>query len=388
MRRSAFISAISLSTAVAGCGGGGAASSKPAPVHASSSLDCHDTSLGFIGGLTGDNSNVATAERNGAKLAIEQFDAVHPQCQIQLAEYDDQADPTQSQALATEAIATRSVIAIIGPPFSSDTKADGPILNRAGLSMITVSATLPGLSAMGWQIFHRAVGNDNVQGPAAADFISSQLKSKRVAVIDDGSAYGQGIANIVRHRLRGAVVYSTTIDPKGTQFTTTIAGISGAGVTAVFYGGYYEAAGILDRELSAAGVHATFVGPDGVDDPGFITAAGPAADGAVLTTLGVPPSKLVGSKQFRAAYMTAFGVDISEYSAEGYDAANMLLHAVTLGHNTRTAILAYLNSGARYRGITKMLGFRSGGELAGAVTAYAYKVRRGKIVFYRPLASS
>ncbi len=353
-------------------------------------VHCSGIALGFFGALTGSSANLGINEKNGAKLAVDQFNSKNPACQVAFKTFDSQGSPDQAPQLATQAVQDSSLVGLVGPAFSGESKVADPIFQQAGLPTITASATNPSLATHGWTVFHRAVGNDNAQGPAAAKYITSDLKDTKVAVIDDASEYGKGIADIVRQKVKdagGTVVASESIDPNGTDFSSTVTKIKAGNAQAVFFGGYYQAAGILVKQLRDAGVTATFVGPDGTEDPGFVTAAGAsAANGAILTAPAAPINQVNGGAAFQTAYKAAFGQDVGLYSVEAYDAANALLKAISLGKTTRSAINDYLNNGLDYQGLSKTLKFDSTGELAGTVTIYAYTVQNGTIVGLKALS--
>jgi len=352
---------------------------------------CGNIAIGFFGALTGDAANLGINERNGAKLAVTEFDAKNPDCKVGFQEFDSQGSQDQAPALATQAVQKANLVALVGPAFSGESKTGDPIFNEAGLPIITASATNPGLSTHGWTIFHRAVGNDNAQGPAAAKYMTDTLKAKKIAVIDDATEYGKGIADIVRTKVKdgGATVSaSDEIDPKATDYSSTVTKVKSANVDVVFYGGYYQQAGVLAKQLHDAGVKAKFVAPDGSNDPGFITAAGPAAsEGAILLAPAAPIEKVTGGLAFQTRYKAAFKVDTGLYSVEAFDAANAILDAISHGATTRKAINDYLNSKLEFKGLSKTLKFDNTGELAGGVTVYAYKVTAGKIVGLAPITA-
>lgn len=362
-------------TTAAGSSGGGAT--------------CSNVAIGFFGALTGDSANLGINERDGAKLAINQFNKKNSKCQVQLKEFDSAGDPAQAPALAQKAAQDTSVIGLIGPAFSGESKVADPIFNEAKLPLITASATNPKLSQNGWTIFHRAVGNDNSQGPAAAKYILSTLNSTKPAVLDDASEYGKGIADIVRQKVKDGgktVVVSEAIDPKGTDFSSTVNKIKSAGADSVFFGGYYQAGGVLAKQLVDAGVKATFVGPDGVNDKGFVSAAGAAAEGAVLLAPGTPPEKIQGGDQFRSDYKALNGQDVGLYSVEAYDATNAELDCISKGNTTREKLNTCLGS-IDYKGLSVELKFDDKGELASTVTIWASKVKGGAIVADAPISS-
>jgi len=341
---------------------------------------CEDVALGFFGALTGSNANLGINIRNGAQLAVDQFNEENADCQVTLEEYDSQGDPNQATGLATQAIGDDTVIGIVGPAFSGESETAGPIFSEAGLPTITASATNPALSENGWDTFHRILGNDDSQGPAASAYISDVLQSEGVFVVDDATAYGKGLADIVTEDLADAVVGEDTIQTGQTDFSATVTAIRSSGADAVFFGGYYPEAGLLVQQLRGGGVDATFVAPDGVNDPGFIEAAGDAAEGAILTCPCLPPE---GNQEFADAYQEAFDTAPKTYSAEAYDAANVFLEGILDGNTDRESLLEWVND-YEGDGITKSVAFGESGEVEN-VAVFAFKVENGEIVSDREI---
>jgi len=336
---------------------------------------CEDVAIGYFGALTGSAANLGINIRNGVDLAVNQFNEENADCQVTLEEYDSAGDPNQATGLATQAIGDDTVIGIVGPAFSGESETAGPIFAEGGLPTITASATNPALAENGWDTFQRILGNDASQGPAAASYISDVLKSQKVFVVDDASAYGKGLADIVNDSLGDVVVGDDTIQTGQTDFSATVTAIRASGADAVFFGGYYAEAGLLVQQMRAGGVEATFVVADGVKDPGFIEAAGDAAEGTIITCPCLPPEE---SQEFFTAYQEAYDTAPATYSAEAYDAANVFLEGILDGNTDRESLLEWVNN---YDGeqTTKTVKFDESGEVEN-ITVWAYKVENGEIV--------
>jgi branched-chain amino acid transport system substrate-binding protein len=335
--------------------------------------------IGFFGALTGPNSpQLGINVRNGATLAIDQYKANSPACKVELVEFDSQGDPAQAPALAQKAVADQRVVALIGPAYSGESKVANPIFNEAGLPIVTPSATNPKLAQNGWAIFHRALNNDNAQGPAAAKYIQETLKGRKVAVVDDKSEYGKGIADIVRQKLGSVVAFNDAIDVTAQNYSSTVNGVKSSGVDVIFFGGYYAEGGRLLKQLRDAGVQATFVTDDGAKDDQFIMVAGQsAAEGTYITCPCAPLTGVENDEQFRNAYKQAFNVEPGTYSTEGYDAANVILEAIKAGKTDRNSINQFLGS-VDYTGITKRIKFDQTGELSDQ-KIFMYQVKDGAI---------
>jgi branched-chain amino acid transport system substrate-binding protein len=347
-------------------------------------VTCEGLKIGFFGALTGSDANLGINIEQGMELAIDQFNDANPDCQIEIAKYDSQGSPDQAPALAQQAVEDTSVVGMVGPAFSGESRQANPIFNEAGLPIITPSATGVDLSTSGWTIFHRALANDAAQGPAAADLIASTLGATKVDVIDDNSEYGKGLADIVRDDLpaKGVTIgTSESIDPNSQDFSSTVTNVVGDSPDVVFYGGYYSAAGLLAKQLKDGGFTGVFVSGDGTLDPGFVEAAGAdAANGSYITCACAP-----SPADFASAYKAKWDQDPGTYSPEAYDVANMFLDAIKNGNTDRESINTYI-SAIDYTGITKQFQFDDKGEVA-AVTIYAYKVENGEIQPGTPVGS-
>jgi branched-chain amino acid transport system substrate-binding protein len=344
---------------------------------------CEDVAIGFFGALTGAAANLGINIRNGVQLAVDQHNEENADCQVTLEEYDSAGDPNQATGLATQAIGDDNVVGVVGPAFSGESNTAGPIFAEGGLPTITASATNPALAENGWDTFHRILGNDATQGPAAASYISDVLGSATVFVVDDASEYGAGLAEIVVGDLGDAVVGTDTIQTGQTDFSATVTAIRDSGAEAVFFGGYYAEAGLIVQQMRGAGVEATFVVADGVKDPGFIEAAGDAAEGTIITCPCLPPEE---QADFSSAFEEAFGSVPGTYSAEAYDAANVFLAGIDEGNTDREAMLEFVN-GYSGEGITKNVSFGDNGEVE-EIAVWAYKVEGGEIVADQEIPTS
>ncbi|MEZ0493022.1 branched-chain amino acid ABC transporter substrate-binding protein [Kineococcus sp. TBRC 1896] len=366
---------------LAACGTTGGDDTSSGSASGSSGGDCPDgISIGFFGALTGPNANLGVNINNGVKLAVDQHNAESGACQVTLKPFDSQGDQNQAQGQAQQAVGDSEVVGIVGPAFSGESKVADPILAEAGLVGISPSATNPALADNGWKTFFRVLGNDATQGPAAAKFITGTLGKQKVYVVDDSSEYGKGLADIVREDLGSADVKDNTVQTGQTDFSAVVADIRASGADAVFFGGYYSEAGLLLKQMRDAGLsddQVTFVSDDGAKDEGLITAAGAqAAEGAYVTCPCLPPDQAEGS--FVEDYTAAYGTAPATYSAEGYDAATILLDGIADGKTTREDLLSYVASYDE-PGVTKQLKFDDKGEPS-SVSVWSYRVEGGEIV--------
>jgi branched-chain amino acid transport system substrate-binding protein len=331
--------------------------------------------LAYFGALTGSSANLGVNIEQGYELAIEQYNAKNGKDCVVVKKFDSQGLPDVAPGVARNLVSDKKILGIVGPPFSGESQAADPIFEQAGIPLITPSATNVTLSTKGWKVFHRAVANDSAQGPAAAAYIKDVLKATKVFVADDQSAYGAGLADGVKSTLGSLVVKTdrTEGDGKQTDFSGTVQKIVGSGATAFFYGGYYQNAGVLRKQLTAAGWKGTVIGGDGMNDPGFAKAAGnAAATGTILTCPCSPSSKAGGT--FVSDYKTRWNQDAGTYSDVAYDAANIFLQGID-GGNTTTAKMNTFLSTVDYKGIANEYKFTSVGELdPSLIKVWAFKV--------------
>jgi branched-chain amino acid transport system substrate-binding protein len=319
--------------------------------------------IAYFGALTGSSANLGVNIEQGAELAVDQYNDKNGANCITIKKFDSQGSPDVAPGLARSLVTDAKILGIVGPPFSGESEAADPIFDSAGIPLITPSATRVSLSSHGWKVFHRAVANDGSQGPAAANYMKSVLKADKVFVADDQSAYGAGLADAVKQTLGSAVVGTdkTAADGKQTDFSATVQKIVASGATAFFYGGYYQNAGLLRKQLTAAGWKGVQVGGDGVDDPGFAKAAGnDAAAGSIVTCPCSPASKAGGS--FVSDYKTKWNVDAGTYSDVAFDAANIFLKGIDAGNTTPDKMNTYLST-VNYTGVANTYKFTSTGEL-------------------------
>ena len=327
------------------------------------------TTISYVGAETGPNAQLGINIFQGVQLAIDQHNKANPGCQVQFQKYDTEGDPTKATGPTTQAVSNAATVGIIGLPFSGESKATGQIFEDAGLVHITPSATNPTLTQNGWKTFFRALGNDSIQGPAAAKFATQELKAKKVFLVQDDSDYGIGLGKTTGDALGKAEVGSDKVTTGQKDFSSTVSKVINSGADAVYYAGYYAEGAPFDQQLVQKGFKGTFIGPDGAKDPAFIKQAGSASANAYFTCPCIP-GELIPS--FEKAYKSAFNADPGTYSIEGYDSATILLAGIDKGNTTRAKLLDWVKN-YDADGLSKHYKWDSTGELQ-APAVYGYKV--------------
>jgi branched-chain amino acid transport system substrate-binding protein len=349
--------------------------------------------IGMFGDLTGSASALVIPIRNAAQLAVDQAnasgkasDGTALNATIQLVVKDNKDHlATTAPPIEQAFIDDSKVLGVIGGAFSGETNAVGGKFKAAGLTHISASATDPTITSHGWPFF-RAVVSDAVQGKKMADVIAA-TGCKSVAVIDDKEPYGQGLADAVKAELTAkgvTVVDREAVAATVTDYSTLIDTISAKKPDAVFYGGYYNTAGLLLKQMRERGLNTLFTCGDGCADAQLITVATAADATNVFVTCPcvIPFFAAAGTKaaQLQADYKAKYGINALIYSSEAYDAANIFIAAIAHGAATRAAVLAFVKGLNNFPGVSRNYTFQANGELSTASQLInVYPVKNGAL---------
>ena len=314
---------------IAGCG----EEKKPEPVAAAAPPPPPApmvVKLGHVGPLTGSIAHLGKDNENGARLAVDEANAKGlklggKSVKLELITEDDQADPKVGTTVAQKLVDAK-VAGVIGHLNSGVTIPASSIYNQAGIPMVSGSATNPQLTEQGFKNVFRVVGRDDQQGPAIASYLASEVKPRTVAVIDDATAYGEGLANEVEKTLKAA---GTKVLPreKGTDktadFKAILTKLKGKKPDAVFYGGMDATGGPLLKQGRELGIKAVFAFGDGACTGKMQELAGNAAEGLLCSQAGLPVQ--AANKKFLNAYKAKFKIEPILYAPFTYDVANLLI---------------------------------------------------------------
>jgi branched-chain amino acid transport system substrate-binding protein len=341
--------------------------------------------IAYVGALSGDYKLLVEPGEQAAQMAFDQANASGDlPVKIELVPLDTQGSEDQGPTVADKIVSDDAYVGVIGPAFSGESQSAGTKLDPAGIPFVTPSATNPPLADNGWTHWFRAVGNDNSQGPTAADYISKVLKPNCTFMASDGTAYGKGLADVVQQTLSdgGATVEKQqTVQPKQTDYSALVSKIKSSGCKVVFYGGYSPEAGLIRKQMGAAGLNdVTLEGGDGIKDATFTGTAGSAGDGtiAMCPCASITDSQDPAAQQFVTEFTAKYGTPPGIYAGEGWDIAQMFIAAFKAGKTTRQQITDFLHGLSGFKGLTKSYTFQSNGELdSSSVTIYVYKDDNG-----------
>jgi branched-chain amino acid transport system substrate-binding protein len=307
---------------------------------------------------TGSANAQTTSMVNGIKMAIEERGGAVDGFTIEYDDMDDASpqkgnwDPAVESSNAKKAIADETVIGYIGTYNSGAAKVSMPLLNKAGLVMISPGNTTPSLTKPGTGEpnepavyrpsgkinYFRVVPADDIQGAVACEFCRSDLGAKKVFILHDRELYGKGIADVFKKTAGSTgveVVGFEGIDPKASNYRSLVTKIRAAGPDVVFFGGTTQtnAAQVL-KDLRAGGCKVPFMSPDGTFEKAFIEAAGKdnvtkEQGGVFITFGGLPSEQLTGlGAEFVKKYKAKHGVVPEAYAVYGYEACRVLLDAI------------------------------------------------------------
>ncbi len=288
--------------------------------------------LGMGAPLTGDYASFGVDISQGATIAIMDAEPIGD-FNFELVAQDTGGSGEGGAAVANKLVTDETVVAIPGHIFSGSTEAAMPIYEKAGLPMLSPSATNPPLTQQGTSVFNRIAFTDAVQGQFAADYLFNKLGLTKIAVMHDGGAYGQGLADVVREeftKLGGEVVAYEAITPGEVDYTATLSAIAANAPQAIYFGGYVAEGVVLANQMDQSGLaDAVFFGCDGTFGSEFIEKTGASGEGAYAASVIPPESQ--EKVDFDAQYLKEFGVEagsLSPYTWSGYDAAAALIAQV------------------------------------------------------------
>ncbi|MES2990822.1 MAG: branched-chain amino acid ABC transporter substrate-binding protein [Pseudomonadota bacterium] len=352
--------------------------------------------IGHVGPTSGAIAHLGKDNENGARMAIDELNAKGvtiggKKVKLELLAEDDGADPKQGTAVAQK-LADAKVVGVIGHLNSGTTIPASKIYSDAGIPQISPSATNPKYTRQGYKTAFRVVADDVHLGSTLGKYAVKELKGKSIAVIDDRTAYGQGVAEEFTKAVKaagGAVADTQFTTDKATDFTAILTQIKSKKPDVVFFGGMDAVAGPMIRQMKQLGINAKFMGGDGICSSELPKLAGGAmADGQVVCAEagGVEGEQKAGMEKFRADYKKKFGIDVQVYAPYVYDATNVLVAAmVKAGSSDPKVYLPVLAKTAGYKGATGTIAFDEKGDIKnGALTLFTYKAdKRDQIAVVR-----
>lgn len=340
--------------------------------------------LGFAAPLTGPQSHYGEDMRNGLTLAIEEANAKGikidgDKAKFVLVSKDDQADPRTAVQVAQQ-IVDAKVDGMLGHFNSGTTIPASRVYNDAGIPQIAM-ATSPEYTLQGYDNTFRMMTSDTQQGAAVGVFIVKDLKAKKVALIDDRSAYGQGLADQVAKAVKragGQIVAREYTTDKASDFTAILTSIKAKGVDAIFFGGLDAQSGPMRRQMATLGLTQPLVSGEMTRSDTFLRLAGDAATGTYASLAGVPLQTMAQGEKFATAYKARFKIEPGVYAPYAYDGAwNMITAMEQAGTAKPAKYLPKLAALKRSGATSSNIAYDKNGDL-NEVSVTIYTAKGGK----------
>jgi len=336
--------------------------------------------IGQVSPLTGPQAHLGKDNENGARLALEEINAAGlmlggKKVVLDMKSEDDAADPKTATTVAQKLV-DEGVAGVIGHLNSGSTIPASKIYYDNGIPQISPSATAVAYTASGFNTAYRVMTNDAQQGSVLGNFAVTKLGAKKIAIIDDRTAYGQGLADEVEKAAKaagGEVVAREYTSDRSTDFMAILTSIKGKAPDLVFFGGMDPQAAPMVKQMKQLGMKAKFLGGDGAQTPKFIELAGADGEGALASNPGLPLDAMPGGAAFKSKFEAKYG-KIQNYSPYAYDAMHVLVEAMKRADSSDPAkYLAELPK-TDYQGVTGRVRFDAKGDITGgAVTLYQVK---------------
>jgi branched-chain amino acid transport system substrate-binding protein len=340
--------------------------------------------IAHAGPTSGGIAHIGKDTENGVQLAIDALNTQNlviggKKIQFELVAEDDGGEPRQATAVAQK-LCDEKVAGVIGHLQSGTTIPAATVYSRCGIPQITASATNPALTKPGYKTAFRLIANDNALGAALAIFARDALQIKRVAVIDDRTAYGQGLVEVFKATARKKgieVVAEEFTNDRATDFMAVLTGIKSKKPDAIFFGGLDAQAGPMLRQMDQLGLSSVkFFGGDALCTEKLpeLSSKTAALKNVTCATGGASLQKMQGGVEWKKAYDARFPGQFQIYSPYAYDATFVLVDAMKRANSVDPKVYLPFIGKTQLRGVTAQIAFTPQGELTKpAVTLYRYK---------------
>ena len=358
---------------LAACGKGGEKSTA-APA------DGIEVKIGHVAPLTGPIAHLGKDNENGARLALEEINKAGltidgKKVVLILVPEDDAEDPKTATQVAQKLVDTK-VVGVVGHLNSGTSIPASRIYSDAGITQISPSATNPDYTKQGYKTTYRLVATDAQQGPALANYVVNNLKAKTVAIIDDSTQYGKGLADEFEKTVKAAgmtVVTREASNNKATDFKAILTKIKGSKPDVIMYGGMDATGGPLTKQAAELGIKAKVVGGDGMCTEKLAELAGEAVVNVTCSEAGMALSKMAQGADFQKRYKERFNSDVQIYAPFTYDAVYVLVDSMKRAISTDPAKILAAMPDTKMQGLIGNIAFDNKGDMKeGVITLYDF----------------
>lgn len=340
--------------------------------------------IGLSAPLTGIGAANGKDLENGVRLAIEEANSQHisiagQPVQFELASVDDQGDPRVGVQVAQKLV-DDGVVAVVGYYNSGVALPSSPIFAHAGIPLLDPAATNPAITRQGFDTIFRIIATDAQNSGNAGTYAVKMTKAKRIAVMDDRTAFGQGAVEEFKKAVQaagGQVVAEEYTNEKAVEFNAQLTNIKAANADLLYFGGVDNQAALITKRMKQLGIHAQFVGSGGIADSVFIKVAGSAAEGAMAWEYGRPVDSLPEGRVFADKFKKRFGAETLTYAPFAYDCAWLAITAMKQANSVKPATFMPVLRSIQYTGITGQISFDKNGDLKNP-TSTLYQVKSSK----------
>ncbi|MCX8027005.1 MAG: branched-chain amino acid ABC transporter substrate-binding protein [Thermodesulfovibrionales bacterium] len=339
--------------------------------------------IGVAAPLSGSIAKMGNDFKNGITIAVEEWNSKGgiKGKKIELLIEDDANDPKQAVTVANKLV-NLGVTAVIGHFTSSCSMAASEVYHKANVPVINASSTNPQLTQRGHKNIFRICGRDDLQGMVAAMFINSQLNAKRVAIIHDKTTYGQGLADEFKKNIKppAEVVYYGGITQGEKDFKSVLTTIKSLNPDVLYFGGIYPEGGLITRQARELGITASFISGDALTDVKFVEIAGERAAEGSYITFSPDFTKSDSAKAFLQKYKAKYG-EPGPYSVYAYDAANIILKAISESPDTKGSSIIDTMRKSTFTGVLSQYRFDEKGDVT-HMPYVVWKITGGKYIEY------
>ena len=340
--------------------------------------------IGHVGPVSGPQAHYGKDNENGARMAVEELNAKGvtiggKKVKIELLAEDDAADPKQGAAVAAK-LCDAKVAGVVGHLNSGTTFPASKIYNDCGIPHITPSSTMPKITQQGFNTTFRILANDNALGAGLALYAAESLKLKKIAVIDDRSAYGTGVAEVFTKiaKQKGIqIVDSQYTNDKATDFSAILTAIKAKSPDGIFFGGMDPQGGPMLRQMEQLGLsNVKYFGGDGIctDKLMELSAGAKTLGNVTCAEGGASLAKMPGGTAWKARYDAKYPKEFQVYSPYTYDATNLLVAAMVKAGSADPKVYMPVLAKIEYQGVTGKIAFEADGDLKNpSMTLYNYK---------------
>ena len=375
------IAALATALVFLGCGKSG---DKTAVVPA----DGMEVKIGHVAPLTGPIAHLGKDNENGARLAVEEINKSGltidgKKVILTLVPEDDAEDPKTATQVAQKLVDAK-VVGVVGHLNSGTSIPASKIYSDAGITQVSPSATNPDYTKQGFKTTYRLVATDAQQGPALANYVINTLKAKTVAIIDDSTQYGKGLADEFEKTIKAAgvkVVTREASNNKATDFKAILTKVKGSKPDVIMYGGMDATGGPLTKQAAELGIKAKVVGGDGMCTEKLAELAGEAVINVTCSEAGMALSKMAQGADFQKRYKERFNSDVQIYAPFTYDAVYVIVDSMKRANSADPAKILAVMPDTKMNGLVGNIAFDNKGDMKeGVITLYDFKDKKKTVL--------